>query len=202
MFLTRNWNLSSGVGKYSKDFKSRIFGRDCSWSLDTKRTAPSGTCAFSSLPLYPSGLCLLSLPFFYFYIFSTSTPLTCPWLPCEILFCWAVRGLCLYAAQSGLMRSILLSFPTPKHRPLPANKGCAALAWAGGGESAWLQGKRRLRSSLRYRLPGELPRRGSLEALDLVSMCSAPRGVCRRVRDEAVDWHWLKHGVCGHCCSV
>lgn len=135
MFLTRNGNLSSGVGKYSEDFKPRIFGRDCSWSLDTKCTAPSGTCAFSSLPLYPSGLCLLPLPFFYFYIFSTSTPLTCSWFPCEILFCWAVRGLCLYAAQSGLIRSILLSLPAPLLQSIdPFQQIKVVLLWHGPEE--------------------------------------------------------------------
>lgn len=49
-----------------------------------------------------------------------------------------------------------------KRRPFPANKGYAALAWPGGGDSMWFQGRRRLRSSLCYQLPGELHIMGPL----------------------------------------
>lgn len=48
---------------------------------------------FATLPQWA-----LSLPIFYFYVLSTSTPLSCSWFPREIPFFWAARGLCFHAA--------------------------------------------------------------------------------------------------------
>lgn len=100
---------------------------------------------FASLP---SGLCCPFLPF-YFYIFSIPTPLTCSWFPCGILFCWALWGLCLHAAQWG---------PSCFVSPLLLSRHTELLLWPGQQEGrAVLSGTCSL-SCLWCQLPSELPR--------------------------------------------